>query len=158
MSNLEMKINAMFAVLTAETFEERDKAMADLKQSMAEKLKPDDTLEGIVRDLFLEFSVPDHLLGYDYAVMAVTMAVEDVKWVNNITFGLYPHIAVAFDTTASRVERAIRYFIEETIDRGNQELITKHFGHYINPDSGKVSNGEFVARMANLVKQKMRHM
>lgn len=158
MSNLEMKINAMCAVLTAETFEERDKAMADLKQAMAEKIQPDDILDGIVRDLFLEFSVPDHLIGYNYAVLAVKMAVEDVKWVNNITFGLYPHVAVAFDTTSSRVERAIRLLIEKTIDRGNQELITKHFGSYINPDSGKVANGEFIARMANLVKQKMRHM
>lgn len=157
MSNLEMRINAICNVLVAEGEPERKAAVEELKQAMTlPEDKPD--VDGTIRDLFLEFSVPDHLIGYDYAVRAVKMAVEDVKWVNNITFGLYPHVAFAFDTTASRVERAIRHLIEETIDRGNQELITKHFGSYINPDSGKVSNGEFVARMANIVKQKMRNM
>ena len=158
MSNLEMRINAMCAVLVAETAEDRNKAVEDLKQAMAAKENKNDYVEGIIQDLFLEFGIPDHLKGYAYLVRAVQLAVENVKWVNNITFGLYPKLALEYETTPSRVERAIRNTITGTFDRGNQEMITNHFGSYINPDSGKVANSEFIARMANLVKHRLRYM
>lgn len=154
MSNMEMKINAMCAVLTAETFEERDKAMHDLKCAMQQKQH---SVEEIVRDLFLEIGVPENLIGYEYAISAVKKAVEDVSYINNITFGLYPAIAADFSTTPSRAERAIRNLVEKTFDRQNGKM-TEYFGDYINVKSGKVCNSEFISRMANICKKKMREM
>ena len=61
-----------------------------------------------------------------------------------------------FDTTASRVERAIRHLIEVTWSRGDLEVLNRYFGNTLSPEKGKPTNGEFIARMANVVKQRMR--
>ena len=89
-------------------------------------------------------------------VEAVLMAVENRYYINNITFGLYPQIAAKFDTTASRVERGIRHLIEVTWTRGDMDVLCRYFGNTVSPDRGKPTNGEFIARIANVVRQRMR--
>lgn len=76
--------------------------------------------------------------------------------INNITFGLYPQIAAKFDTTASRVERGIRHLIEVTWTRADMDILCGYFGNTVSPDRGKPTNGEFIARIANVVRQRMR--
>lgn len=76
--------------------------------------------------------------------------------INNITFGLYPQIAAKFDTTASRVERGIRHLIEVTWTRADMDILCGYFGNTVSPDRGKPTNGEFIARIANVVRQQMR--
>ena len=76
-------------------------------------------------------------------------------YINTITFGLYPQIAAKFDTTASRVERGIRHLIEVTW-RADMDILCGYFGNTVSPDRGKPTNGEFIARIANVVRQRMR--
>ena len=75
---------------------------------------------------------------------------------NSITFGLYPQLAAMFDTTASRVERAIRHLIEVTWTRGDWDTLNRYFGNTISAAKAKPTNGEFIARLANVIKQRLR--
>ena len=152
-----MRINAICNVLVAEGEPERKAAVEELKQAMTlPEDKPD--VDATIRDLFLEMGVPDHLIGYEYAIYAIKLVVEDRNMLNNIVYGLQPRVALEFETTPSRTERAIRHVVEETLDRGNRTALDKYIGNYVNRETGKISNSEFIGRMANIVKQKMRHM
>ena len=71
------------------------------------------------------------------------------------TFGLYPQIAAKFDTTVSRVERAIRHAIEVAWDRGDLDTLQRFFGNTVSNTKGKPTNSEFIARIANVVRQRM---
>ena len=77
-------------------------------------------------------------------------------FLNNITFGLYPQLAAEFDTTAARVERAIRHLVEITWARGSIEAQECYFGNTVSAARGKPTNGEFIARIANVVKSRMK--
>ena len=112
--------------------------------------------EKIIRQILLELGAPDHLVGHPYIIQAILLVVEDGMYIHNITFGLYPQVAAKFDTTAARVERAIRNLIEVTWTRGDWEVLRRYFGNTISADKGKPTNGEFIARIANVVKAKIR--
>lgn len=93
--------------------------------------------------------------------MPVRITGQSNKYLNNYainipTNGLYPQLAVIFDTTASRVERAIRHLIEVTWARGDWDTLTRYFGNTVSAEKGKPTNGEFIARMSNVVKQRLR--
>ena len=109
-----------------------------------------------MRQILLELGAPDHLLGHEYVVEGILLVANDRTYINNITFGLYPQLAVTFDTTASRVERAIRHLIEVTWTRGDLKVLNRYFGCTVSADKGKPTNGEFIARMANIVRQYLR--
>ena len=89
-------------------------------------------------------------------VQALLMVVENRTFIDNITFGLYPQLAVIFETTPSRVERAIRHLIEVTWTRGDWDVLNRYFGNTVSAEKGKPTNGEFLARLANVVKLRMR--
>ena len=65
-------------------------------------------------------------------------------------------MAARFDTTAARVERAIRHLVEVTWSRGDLKVLERYFGNTVSPEKGKPTNGEFIARLANVVKEKMK--
>ena len=109
-----------------------------------------------IRRILLELGAPDHLVGHPYVIRAILLVIGDRLYINNITFGLYPQLAVEFDTTPARVERAIRHLIEVTWCRGDLDILEKYFGNTVSASRGKPTNGEFIARMANVVKAKMR--
>lgn len=155
MSNLEMRINAICNVLVAEGEPERKAAVEELKQAMTLPAdKPD--VDGTIRDLFMELGVPDHLIGYEYAIYAIKLAVEDRNMLNNIVHRLMPTVALEFATTTSRAERVIRHLTQETLGRGNRTALDKYIGNLVNPETNKIPNSEFIGRMANIVKQKLR--
>ena len=158
MSNLETKLNAMCAVLMANTAEERRLAVEDLKAVMETKVeKPKDT-ESVIRDLLLYLGTPDHLNGYDMAVYAIKLCIEDRNYLNKISRVLYPEVADKFNTYPCRVERAIRFLVSETFQRGNKVALEKVFGTLVSEESGKVTNSEFLGRMTNVTKQRLRSM
>ena len=158
MSNLETKINAMCAVLMANTAEERRLAMEDLKTVMETKAEKPKDEENVIRDLFLYLGAPDHLNGYDMAVYAIKLCIQDRNYLNKISLVLYPEVADKFNTIPSRVERAIRFLVSETFQRGNTVALEKVFGTLVSDESGKVTNSEFLGRMANVTKQRLRGM
>ena len=91
-------------------------------------------------------------MGHPYVIRGILLVMEDRMYINNITMLLYPKLAAEFDTTAARVERAIRHLIEVTWFRGDMDVLDKYFGNTVSASRGKPTNGEFIARMANVVK------
>ena len=103
MRNLELQVDALMRLCTAQTPTEQEQAKKALQRLMADQKPMEQDPEYLVRRILLEMGTPDHLVGHPYVVEAVLMAVENRYYINNITFGLYPQIAAKFDTTASLV-------------------------------------------------------
>lgn len=117
-----------------------------------EKERPARDLEKDVTDMIHELGVPAHIKGYQYLREAIMMAVEDIEMLNSITKILYPTIAKKFQTTPSRVERAIRHAIEVAWSRGKMETLDALFGYTINTGKGKPTNSEFIALIADKIR------
>ena len=109
-------------------------------------------LEKDVTEMIHEIGVPAHIKGYNYLREAIMMCVEDVEMLNSITKVLYPTIADNFQTTPSRVERAIRHAIEVAWSRGRMETLDSLFGYTINLGKGKPTNSEFIALVADTIR------
>ncbi len=114
--------------------------------------KPVRDLEKDVTDMIHELGVPAHIKGYQYLREAIMMAVEDIDMLGSITKILYPTIAKKYQTTASRVERAIRHAIEVAWSRGKMETLDALFGYTINTGKGKPTNSEFIALIADKIR------
>ena len=102
-----------------------------------------------VTNIIHEMGVPAHIKGYHYLRDAILMVINDINLLGAVTKELYPAIAQQYQTTPSRVERAIRHAIELSWDRGNIEMMTKLFGYTINLERGKPTNSEFIAMVAD---------
>ena len=96
-----------------------------------------------------QMGVPAHVKGYQYIRDAIILVVEEMNLLGAVTKELYPLIAEKYNTTPSRVERAIRHAIELAWDRGNVEMMNKFFGYTVNMDRGKPTNSEFIAMVAD---------
>ncbi len=115
-------------------------------------------LEKDVTEMIHEIGVPAHIKGYQYLREAIMMSVEDVEMLNSITKVLYPTIAKRFQTTPSRVERAIRHGIEVAWARGRSETLEALFGYTISAGKGKPTNSEFIALIADRIRLQYRNL
>ncbi|OUQ89544.1 sporulation transcription factor Spo0A [Brevibacillus brevis] len=106
-------------------------------------------LDASITSIIHEIGVPAHIKGYLYLREAITMVYNDVELLGSITKVLYPDIAKKFNTTASRVERAIRHAIEVAWSRGNLDSISSLFGYTISNTKAKPTNSEFIAMVAD---------
>ena len=112
--------------------------------------KPDKAgIEALVTSIIHEIGVPAHIKGYQYLREAIIIAVNDMDVINAITKVLYPQVAKAFQTTPSRVERAIRHAIEVAWDRGDLDTLQRFFGYTVSNTKGKPTNSEFIALIAD---------
>ena len=109
-------------------------------------------LEKDVTDMIHEIGVPAHIKGYQYLREAIMMSVRDGEMLNSITKVLYPTIAKKYQTTSSRVERAIRHAIEVAWSRGNMETLDALFGYTISIGKGKPTNSEFIALITDKIR------
>lgn len=109
-------------------------------------------LEQDVTDMIHEIGVPAHIKGYQYLREAIMMSVDDPAMISSITKILYPTIAKRFQTTPSRVERAIRHAIEVAWSRGKMETLDALFGYTIDTGKGKPTNSEFIALIADRIR------
>ena len=109
-------------------------------------------LEQDVTDMIHEIGVPAHIKGYQYLREAIMMSVTDSSMISSITKILYPTIAKRFQTTPSRVERAIRHAIEVAWSRGRMETLDSLFGYTIDTGKGKPTNSEFIALIADKIR------
>ena len=107
------------------------------------------SIEAMVTGVIHEIGVPAHIKGYQYLREAIIIAVNDMDVINAITKVLYPMVAKKFDTTASRVERAIRHAIEVAWDRGDLDTLQRFFGYTVSNTKGKPTNSEFIALIAD---------
>ena len=115
--------------------------------SPAQDGKP--SIEAMVTSIIHEIGVPAHIKGYQYLREAIIIAVNDMDVINAITKVLYPQVAKAFQTTPSRVERAIRHAIEVAWDRGDLDTLQRFFGYTVSNTKGKPTNSEFIALIAD---------
>ena len=128
----------------------------DLHESMMNSTiadtRPEFNLENRVTDMIHEIGIPAHIKGYHYLRDAIIMAVEDMDVLNAITKVLYPTIAKMHQTTASRVERAIRHAIEVAWSRGKLDTLDELFGYTVSNGKGKPTNSEFIALIADTIR------
>ena len=102
-----------------------------------------------VTEILHQVGVPAHIKGYQYLREAILLTIDDMDIINSVTKVLYPEVARKFNTTPSRVERAIRHAIEVAWDRGDIETLQKFFGYTVSNIKGKPTNSEFIAMIAD---------
>ncbi|KGX88828.1 sporulation transcription factor Spo0A [Pontibacillus litoralis] len=113
-------------------------------------------LDANITSIIHEIGVPAHIKGYMYLREAISMVYNDIDLLGSITKVLYPDIAKKYNTTASRVERAIRHAIEVAWSRGNIDSISSMFGYTVSMTKAKPTNSEFIAMVAD--KLRLEHM
>ena len=134
--------------------------LSDLEKRIldAAKLKTQDSksidfyhnnLQISITKILHELGIPSHIKGYQYIREAVGIIFDHPETIGGITKELYPELASKFDTTVSRVERAIRHAIEVSWNRGNWSLMEEIFGHSVDIDKAKPTNSEFIVTIAD---------
>ena len=123
--------------------------------SMTEEYSGND-IEAQVTKIIHQIGVPAHIKGYQYLRTAIILTVNDSDIINSVTKILYPTVAKKYQTTTSRVERAIRHAIEVAWDRGDVEVLNSYFGYTIQNNRGKPTNSEFIAMIADNLRLKYR--
>lgn len=115
-----------------------------------------ESLDMEITNIIHEIGVPAHIKGYLYLREAIKTVVNDIEMLSAVTKELYPAIAKKYNTTASRVERAIRHAIEVAWSRGKVDTINNLFGYTIHNDKGKPTNSEFIAMVADKIRLRQR--
>lgn len=111
-------------------------------------------MEVIVTDIIHQIGIPAHIKGYHYLRQAILLSLGNPDMLESVTKLLYPTVAKTFDTTASRVERAIRHAIETAWDRGDLDTIQNLFGYTVSVGKGKPTNSEFIALITDNLRLK----
>jgi two-component system response regulator (stage 0 sporulation protein A) len=132
------------------------RAMNERSAHPSARREQQESVEAMVTNVIHEIGVPAHIKGYQYLREAILIAIDDMDVINAITKVLYPQVAKTFDTTPSRVERAIRHAIEVAWDRGDLETLQRFFGYTVSNSKGKPTNSEFIALIADRLKLQLK--
>lgn len=116
----------------------------------------DTKLEMLVTGIIHEIGVPAHIKGYHYLRKAIILSIKQADVMDSVTKILYPTIAKSYDTTSSRVERAIRHAIEVAWDRGDIDVLNSYFGYTIQNQRGKPTNSEFIAMISDRIRLELK--
>lgn len=145
-------LDAGFAFYFVKPFDENVLAARVLKTAAGvERRSPKsiDSDELTVTEILHQIGVPAHIKGYQFLRDAILLTMNAPEYINAVTKWLYPEIAKKNNTTASRVERAIRHAIEVAWDRGDVDTLNSYFGYTIHNLRGKPTNSEFIAMIAD---------
>ena len=126
-----------------------------MRSAFAQPATPEErasALKNLVTSVIHEIGVPAHIKGYQYLREAIILTIKDMDMINAVTKVLYPEVAKKFNTTPSRVERAIRHAIEVAWDRGDVEMLNNVFGYTISGAKGKPTNSEFISMIADKIR------
>lgn len=145
--NMDVLTNRIRQLVDMPTSSPRVKTTATVPVSTSSS-KPNN-LDANITNVIHEIGVPAHIKGYLYLREAITMVYNEIDLLGSITKTLYPRIAEKYNTTSSRVERAIRHAIEVAWSRGNMDSIKSLFGYTINVTKAKPTNSEFIAMVAD---------
>ncbi len=137
--------NNILAKRVNDLFESNDKT----NNLLISKSDTDKEIEEKITNIFITVGIPAHIKGYQFLREAIKLAMENPDIINSITKKLYPSIAERFETSASKVERAIRHAIEVAWNRGKIENINNVFGLTVYSNNEKPTNGEFIALVAD---------
>ena len=105
-----------------------------------------------ISNMLHDLGVPSHIKGYEYIREGIGLMYNKPSMIGAITKEMYPAIAVKYNTTSSRVERAIRHAIEVSWARGDYDLMEDIFGHSVDYDKAKPTNSEFIATLADKIR------
>ena len=115
----------------------------------------EDDLERRIFKFQTQLGIRSNIKGYNYIKTAITLAYNDSPILESVTKRLYPDIAKIYNTTASRVERAIRHAIETAWMNGNVDVINDIFGYSVCADKAKPTNSEFIAHVVNAMQMNL---
>ncbi len=132
----------------------RNRDIGRVGEALPEKPDKDGDMEAQVTRIIHQIGVPAHIKGYQYLRTAILMTIKDSDIINSVTKVLYPSVAKKYQTTTSRVERAIRHAIEVAWDRGDLDTLNAYFGYTIQNSRGKPTNSEFIAMIADNMRLK----
>ncbi|MGN0807174.1 MAG: sporulation transcription factor Spo0A [Candidatus Coproplasma sp.] len=141
--------------VSAQTVQERVKEVLAQKSSnyLVSPISRDrrrvTSIDEKISNIFISIGVPPHIMGYQYLREGIKMTCEDQSIINNVTKRLYPEIAKKYNTTPSKVERAIRHAIEVAWNRGRIEAINSVFGVKVYIGAERPTNSEFIALVAD---------
>ena len=160
MSTLEKKVDALVRLALTEDEDEREYLLKSLNKMMngnpvllkTVEISEPMSYHGKISNALLELGVPNHVKGYRYIVYAIELLIDHPEYIETMTKGIYPMVALEFNTTPSRVERAVRHAVEVTWQRVDLDIAYKYFGNTISPERGKPTNSEFISRMANMLR------
>lgn len=116
------------------------------------------SIELKVTEILHQIGVPAHIKGYHYLRDSIIMSIEQPEIINAVTKQLYPSVAKKYETTSSRVERAIRHAIEVAWDRGDVDVLNSYFGYTIHISRGKPTNSEFIAMIADKLRLQLKNV
>lgn len=145
--------------VTAKSVAKRIERLSSWKTEKKKRLSTnysENDINVIISDIMRQIGVPAHIKGYHYLRESIKLSVEDPEMLGSVTKLLYPTVAKIYDTTSSRVERAIRHAIEVAWDRGDVDVLSSYFGYTIQSQRGKPTNSEFIAMIADKLKLSMR--
>ncbi|MEG1965642.1 MAG: sporulation transcription factor Spo0A, partial [Oscillospiraceae bacterium] len=148
--------------MTPDTMVERIVQFSDTRKptdtilSCSTKFDKQTDIEILVTEIIHQIGVPAHIKGYHYLRQSIILATENPEIINSITKELYPTIAQKYQTTPSRVERAIRHAIEVAWDRGDLDILNSYFGYTVNNGRGKPTNSEFIAMISDKLRLKLK--
>ena len=123
-----------------------------LMEEPTNSLQKNNDLKISLTKLLHELGMPSHIKGYEYIREGIMLLYNDPSIIGGITKELYPEIAEKYNTSVSRVERAIRHAIEVSWNRGNLDLMEEVFGHSVDYDKAKPTNSEFIVTVADKLK------
>ena len=149
MDVFSMRIRQLFSSDSSDSSTEEIRRRPLISYDNNRSFADSNTLEVNITNIMHEIGVPAHIKGYIYLREAIQLVVHDVELLSAVTKELYPMVAKEHNTTASRVERAIRHAIEVSSTRGQVDTINKLFGYTINTNKGKPTNSEFIAIIAD---------
>ncbi|WP_443082190.1 sporulation transcription factor Spo0A [Terrisporobacter sp.] len=129
--------------------EPRFRMNQEVQMTRSDFVKNSGNIETEITNIIHEIGVPAHIKGYLYLREAIKMVIENVELLGAVTKELYPNIAKKYNTTPSRVERAIRHAIEVAWSRGKVDTINQLFGYTVHNTKGKPTNSEFIAMIAD---------
>ena len=116
------------------------------------KVVKSNKIESEVSVLLHDLGIPTHVRGYQYIREGVMLLYASDGISSLVTKEIYPKIANKYQTTSSRVERAIRHAIEISWTRGDIKLMEDIFGNSVDFDRSRPTNSEFLSTLADRFK------
>ena len=144
-----MALNVNYYILKPFSLESLETRILDLDKTYDLPNNAKGNAEYKVSEILHNLGIPSHIRGYQYIRDGILMIYRNNKYVNFITKEIYPELAIKYETTPSRVERAIRHAIEISWERGDMDLMENLFGHSVAFERSKPTNSEYLNTIAD---------
>ncbi|MGM0419662.1 MAG: sporulation transcription factor Spo0A [Bacillota bacterium] len=156
---LDLLTDRMDFLINAETDKKTGRAInlqnGLYSNSENDPVETENDIKIIISNTLHELGVPAHIKGYIYLREAIYLVIEEIDLLGAVTKQLYPRVAETFDSTPSRVERAIRHAIDVVWEKGNKSGLEEYFGSTITSSRGRPTNSQFIAKVADQIRLKI---